>query len=59
VDLVVVNNKMEECKMKSILIKRIKDEFGISSIAGRKLELYSFYCLVGFVTRMRNGEEIK
>ena len=45
--------------MKSILIKRIKDEFGVTSIAGRKLELYSFYCLVGFVTRMRNGEEIK
>lgn len=45
--------------MKSILIKRIKDEFGVSSIAGRKLELYNFYVLIGFATRMRNGEEIK
>lgn len=45
--------------MKSILIKRIKDEFGITSIAGKKLELYSYYVLIGFVTRMRNGEEIK
>ena len=45
--------------MKSILIKRIKDEFGITSIAGRNLSEYSFYTLVGFVTRMRNGEEIK
>ena len=45
--------------MKSILIKRIKDEFGITSIAGRKLELYNYYVLIGFVTRMRNGEEIK
>ncbi len=45
--------------MKSILIKRIKDEFGITSIAGKKLELYNMYTLVGFVTRMRNGEEIK
>lgn len=45
--------------MKSILIKRIKDEFGMTSIAGRKLELYSFYSLIGMVTRMRNGEEIK
>ena len=45
--------------MKSILIKRIKDEFGMTSIAGKKLELYSFYSLIGMVTRMRNGEEIK
>lgn len=45
--------------MKSMLIKRIKDEFGVSSITGKKLELYSFYTLIGFVTRMRNGEEIK
>lgn len=45
--------------MKSMLIKRIKDEFGVSSIAGKKLELYNFYTLIGFVTRMRNGEEIK
>lgn len=45
--------------MKSILIKRIKDEFGITSIAGRNLSEYSFYTLIGFVTRMRNGEEIK
>lgn len=45
--------------MKSILIKKIKDEFGINAISGKKLELYSFYKLIGFVTRMRNGEEIK
>ena len=57
--LVVVNNKMGVDNMKRILIKRIKDEFGITSIAGRKLELYSYYVLIGFVTRMRNGEEIK
>lgn len=45
--------------MKSILIKKIKDEFGINSISGKKLELYSFYNLIGFITRMRNGEDIK
>lgn len=45
--------------MKSILIKRIKDEFGITSIGGKNLSEYSFYVLIGFVTRMRNGEEIK
>lgn len=45
--------------MKSILIKKIKDEFGIGTISGKKLELYGFYDLIGFVTRMRNGEDIK
>lgn len=45
--------------MKSILIKQIKDEFDISKIGAKKLELYNFYELCGYLKRLRNGEDIK
>ena len=44
--------------MKSKLIKEFK-EMGIRKIGGRKLELYSFYQLVGHYTRIKKGEVIK
>ena len=45
--------------MKSIIVKKIREEFGVNKISGKKLELYNFYELVGFYKRMRKGEEIK
>mgnify|MGYP004645849461 CR=1 FL=1 len=44
--------------MKSKLVKEFK-EMGIRKIGGRKLELYSFYQLVGYYTRITKGELIK
>lgn len=45
--------------MKSMLIKQMREEFGITKIEGKKLEMYSFYTLCGFCKRMRNGETFK
>ena len=45
--------------MKSILIKQIKNEFDINKIGAKKLELYNFYQLCGFLKRLRNNEVIK
>lgn len=45
--------------MKSILIKRMEEKFGVKKIAGKKLGCYSFYTLLGFNTLMERGEVIK
>lgn len=45
--------------MKSILIKRMEEKFGVKKIAGKKLGCYSFYTLLGFNTLMERGEIIK
>lgn len=45
--------------MKNILIKRMKDRFGITKIAGKKLSYYSFYELLGYNTLLEKGEDIK
>ena len=34
--------------MKSLIVKKIREEFGVKKISGKKLELYNFYELVGF-----------
>lgn len=44
--------------MKSILVRYFKG-LGMRKIEGKKVELYSFYQLVGFKKRMDRGEEIK
>lgn len=44
--------------MKSKLIKEFK-EMGIRRLGGKKLELYSFYDLVGMYTLVKKGVEIK
>lgn len=45
--------------MKSILVKSFK-ELGIRKIAGKKLESYNFYELVGYWKRIvENHEDIK
>ena len=45
--------------MKSILIKRMEERFGIKKIRGKKLGCYSFYDLLGFNTLLEKGEVIK
>ena len=45
--------------MKTILIKQRRDEFDITTIGAKKLELYNFYQLCGFLKRLRNNEVIK
>lgn len=45
--------------MKSIIVKKIREEFGVKKISGKKIELYNFYELIGFYKRMSRGEEIK
>lgn len=45
--------------MKSLLIKHMKEKYGIKKISGKKLEMYSFYDLCGFCKRIENGETFK
>lgn len=44
--------------MKSILVNYFKG-LGMRKIEGKKVELYSFYQLVGFKKRMDKGEVLK
>lgn len=44
--------------MKSKLVNEFK-EMGIRKLAGKKLELYSFYELVGMYTLIKKGIELK
>ena len=45
--------------MKSILVRKIKDEFGVSKISGEKLERINFYKLCGYYKQLSRGEVIK
>ena len=45
--------------MKSMLVKQIKNEFGLRKVGGRKLELLNFYELTGILKRLKNGEQVK
>lgn len=45
--------------MKGQLVKKIKNEFNIRSINGKKLELYNFYKLCGFYKKLKTGSSIK
>lgn len=45
--------------MKSIMVNKIRDEFGIRNIGGKKLELYKFYTLCGFYKKLKAGEPVK
>ena len=45
--------------MKSIISNKIKKEFGLKKIEGKKVELYNFYELVGYYKRLTAGEVIK
>lgn len=45
--------------MKSMILKKIKEEFGIKKVAGKKLEQYNFYELCSIHKRLSRGEVIK
>ena len=45
--------------MKSIAVNMLKNEFGLRKIQGKKVELYSFYTLCGFLKALKQGKEIK
>lgn len=45
--------------MKGQLVKKIKNEYNVRSINGKKLELYNFYTLCGFYKKMKSGAEVK
>lgn len=45
--------------MKSIILNKLREEFGVRKVSGKKLEFYSFYDLVGIYKRLSQGEEIK
>ena len=44
--------------MKSMCVKFFKDR-GIRKIGGRKVELYSFYELCGYIKKFKQGDVIK
>lgn len=45
--------------MKGQLVKKIKNEYNVRSINGKKLELYDFYTLCGFYKKLSEGGTIK
>ena len=45
--------------MKSIILNKIKNEFGIKKVGGKKLESYSFYTLCSFHKLLSRGEVLK
>ena len=45
--------------MKSMAVKILKNEYGLKRIQGKKVELYNFYTLCGFIKALRRGEEVK
>ena len=45
--------------MKGVLVSKIKNEYNIRSINGKKLELYDFYTLCGFYKKLSKGGTIK
>lgn len=45
--------------MKSIIANKIREEFGLRNIGGKKVELYDFYTLCGFYKRLSQGGSLK
>ena len=45
--------------MKSILVKKLKEEYGIRKVEGKKLESYKWYRLAEFIDKLKRGEEVK
>ena len=45
--------------MKSLMIKKIQEEFGLRYIEGEKLERIHFYNLCGYYKRLKSGENLK
>lgn len=45
--------------MKRMIVDKIKNDFGVKKIAGRKIESYDFYTLCGFYKSLKAGKELK
>ena len=45
--------------MKSMILKKINEEFGIKKVGAKKLEQYNFYELCSIHKRLSRGEVIK
>ena len=45
--------------MKRMIVDKIKNEYDVKKIAGKKVESYDFYTLCGFYKRLKSGGSIK
>lgn len=43
--------------IKSILIKKINEEFGVKSYMGKSIKLYNFYVLCSLYKKLKNEKE--
>ena len=44
--------------MKSILIKKLNEEFGVKSYMGKSIKLYNFYVLCSLYKKLKNENDI-
>ena len=45
--------------MKSIVVKKIKEEYGLNYIGGQKIERIDFYTLCGYLKVLKQGGIVK
>ena len=45
--------------MKSIVVKKIKEEYGLNYIGGQKIERIDFYTLCGYLKVLKQGGTVK
>lgn len=45
--------------MKSMIVNKIRNEFNLRKIEGKKLESYDFYTLCGLYKKLKSGEGTK
>lgn len=45
--------------MKQLIMNKLLNEYNLRTVGGRKLSSYRFEELVGFLTRLKKGEELK
>ena len=45
--------------LKSVIVKKIKEEYGLRSIGGQKLERINFYSLCGYLKILKQGDLVK
>lgn len=43
--------------MKSILVQKINEEFGVKSYMGKSIKLYNFYILCSLYKKLKNESE--
>ena len=45
--------------LKSVVVKKIKEEYGLRTIGGQKLERINFYALCGYLKILKQGGSVK